>query len=1522
MKIQFLLITAIAIDLATVQANDTTSCGNNTDPCRECQGDGNTDNSIDTYTGNEKRFIDDLEVWGGVGEHQLVWRRYANSRFTNTVTTFGNGNNWRHSYQWEMSVATTDVYGPYKIEIYYPTGAHNSFYRTVSPGSTYESTPNISDILTLNAAQDTFTLQQADGFQYIFSKVVVVGVTRWRLSQFLDTQQNVYSFTYNSSNQLTRITEPGGRYLSITYAVLTYNNINDSQFGKIATPTAGWNTIISTHPTTAYRYLRYMGEHNKPTIAAEIEFLDASNNVLSGTPFSSGAPQTPGQDYTKAFDSDTSTAFSSALQVGDYVGFDLGTPQAVSSIRFYPPNGNPLAMKNGNFFGTNQAPASITVITQVQSSDGRSVTYHYSPFADSGLPYTWQVLSSVNYGDGTSATYSYGQNYPGTRPLLTEAADPRVPTAGTHLKWTYAAGDTHIVGYVKDESNGVTGMSVVSFTAAGQAKPVAHYSNGGVVTWTDSENTALVNSKADSLGRIFSYTYDAAGYGFLLSFKDALNRTTNWTKSLYNNPLSQTNPDGSSESWTRDSLDLVLTHTDELGRVTTYTRDGQHRVTRIDYPDTSYETFSYNGFGEVLSHRLRNGGTETNTYDARGLKASETDAEGNVTTYTYDSHDLRASATDPRNLTTSYEYNERGLLTKTTYPDGGTVAYGYDNFGNRTAVTNELGHTWTTVYDEWRRPISITDPLSRAISYNYDLPGGICGCGHSEELPTKITLPSGKMTVIAYDTEWQRTSVTVGAGTADAATTQYGYDLVGNLTSITDPRGKVWQFTYDTRHRRLTRKDPLNPTTQYGYDAVGNMLTETRPDTGIITNVYDSMNRLTQSTDSKSQVTQFGYDAGGNMVSLTDARSNAYGYDYDRLNRRTKVTYPDSSYEQWTYNDAADTSTPMLIYRGRDGSTMSCLYSNRNWETLCDFSDATTPDISMSYDVAGRLISRSTSVAASTYTYDDANQYLSETQTPTALGTGFTVGYAYDADGNRSSLTYPDGAVVDYTYTSRNQLKEVTAGGPSPLASFTYDLNDKRSSRALKNSTSTSYAYDNASRLTEIKHVKGTAVLAQFDYTLDAMGNRTQKAATGVVPNRTENYGYDAVDQLASANYGSRNEAFNYDAVGNRTGVVDSVTGTIGYNTNNLNQYSSVGAVAPTYDTNGNLAGYGSWSYGYDSKNRLLNAADGTSTATFTYDGRNRQVSRTINGTTTYFVYDEWDLIAEYDAAGALMQKYIRGPDDDELLAKIDSTGTIYYHQDGLGSTVALTDGTGALLESYEYDAFGKPDIYDGSGTAIAASAYANRFLFTGREWLSDIGLYDYRNRVYSPELGRFLQTDPIRNEHGEDLNPWIPLLGATGSKLIPSKFDYLAFPVSRTDENSKLNTVSDAFSELLCIEQNLYTLAFNAPTDFVDPDGWKPKPPNGKKPCGHDSYSGSAEDNTGPGKILDNKCSIPPFLFPIGILNHCPKEKNCCKKHDRCYLDNGCSSGSWFPWCGTQACHSCNAQVVRCILGGGTNAP
>ena len=183
---------------------------------------------------------------------------------------------------------------------------------------------------------------------------------------------------------------------------------------------------------------------------------------------------------------------------------------------------------------------------------------------------------------------------------------------------------------------------------------------------------------------------------------------------------------------------------------------------------------------------------------------------------------------------------------------------------------------------------------------------------------------------------------------------------------------------------------------------------------------------------------------------------------------------------------------------------------------------------------------------------------------------------------------------------------------------------------------------------------------------------------------------------------------------------------------------------------------------------------DETVTISFGYDPFARRIWKTVTETssplegegqgegegeetkTYFYVYDKEDIILEYltktedGETKTETTRYIHGPGIDEPLAIINSKGTYYYHADGLGSTVALTDVKQKVVESYTYTSFGE--------VKRQGDKVKNTFTFTGREWDKETGLYYYRARYYDPEIGRFISEDPI-------LKPISPItLGLTGS--------------------------------------------------------------------------------------------------------------------------------------------------------------
>jgi RHS repeat-associated protein len=236
-----------------------------------------------------------------------------------------------------------------------------------------------------------------------------------------------------------------------------------------------------------------------------------------------------------------------------------------------------------------------------------------------------------------------------------------------------------------------------------------------------------------------------------------------------------------------------------------------------------------------------------------------------------------------------------------------------------------------------------------------------------------------------------------------------------------------------------------------------------------------------------------------------------------------------------------------------------------------------------------------------------------------------------------------------------------------------------------------------------------------------------------------------------AATAGQRTVFYNNDPL-NRTSMIDNGTSTVYGPPSGVNQYTSVSGHTLAYDANFNLSGYDAWSYVYDADKRLISASgSGTAmgqghSAQFVYDGLGRCVKRTIDNVTTLITYDGWKPVAEWNGAGGLVAWNLYGPGADEILVRYDvgATKHVYYHLDALGHVQFLLDGNGDVLDKYTYDAFGKPKIMDGNGVERTTTSNGNRFLFTGREYLSALGLYDYRHRVYHPGLGRFMQVDPM----------------------------------------------------------------------------------------------------------------------------------------------------------------------------------
>jgi RHS repeat-associated protein len=1281
-------------------------------------GDVTTGCNYDPYTANAARSITDLVVAGGVGNYPLAFTRVANSRYSAGQDDNGNGlsadfgiaGNWVHSYQWAIDSVTKLSGKPTNFTVRYDDGRIVTFTTATCGGGGgggtcdlyYRGGQGVSDRLQVfwdSSSAGRAYLIKPDGGKVWFSIAITHPsgcsgciVYTYTVQGIIDPYGQITTISgspanfYPNSTGLVTVTEPGGRWIKLYYVQLPGDPWD--YFIDHVTASDG-RTVQYTYTTVAWydQRLTQVTYFNDPTLVASYSYqadnTNAGGNALLRTCVD---PMYAGPMWKIAYNYATGTN-------PDFTAVVYG--QILSE----------------NYFDGTNIGAAVSTLTVVNSTtrketraDGKTRTFTYN--STTGLLTSWTDFK------GNGASQAYDSN--------------------------------GYVNAITDFNNHSTNFTKNAFT-------------GGLLTATFPSTPE--DTPPNTPRGVVTYTYGST------SCADPNNQDSN-------NPY------------------YVCTVTDEGGHTTTYMRDTSKRVTHISYPDTGGQSFQYNSFGQVTSHTLLAGGIETFEYDTRGLLQKYRDAyhasplNPNIW-YLYDSVDRVSGVTDTLgsgpgdiNHTTSFAYNSRGDINVTTLPvdpnDGQrhTITKGYNLAnGTVTSVTDPLNHPTSFVYDDYKRPLTTTTPprfsndtMNHTGSVYYDANGTGNDYTHTDASPTWIVSPGGKKVKNAYDENLRKISVTVAFGTTAAATTTFGYDLNGNLISVVAAKeqpgqrfaGQSTVSAYDERNRPYSVTDPLGNVTSCTYDAADRKASATRANGQVVTfDSFDAMNRLRQSTAKQTPdpdaVTKYTYYTSGLLHTMQDPHlvavgsGEVYNYQYDSMGRKTSLTYPrptpsaTPTSESWHYDTAGRVDT----FTNRNGNTQRTLYDNLNRGYNVAWDDSgLTPTVTIGYDAASRVKAINNSSANISYVYFDDDLLSSETSTY-ADSVGRTVGYSYDPDANRASIQYPANAYsFTYDYTGRNQPWHVL-NNSTPIVTNVYDPDGNLVSSTPDTPPATSsFIYDGLDRLTHITHaLNGTT--RTFDYAYDSVSNRKWQQRDGA---KGDVFGYDLADQSTSIlpdvlNPGTTApgpQTIYYDANGNRT-TFSAYGPTDTYSTNNLNQYTQRNSSTAGYDTKGNMTtGLDGSSYAYDAQNRILTASKGGTNETFKYDGLNRQVSRQI-GTAqpVYNVYDGWNLIGEYAlGAGLPTVAYLGG------LKNL--TGNLYYYHDGGGSTSHLADNTGHLLESYRYDLQGTPLFYDASGNPVSASNFSVRHLFTGQQWYSELGLYDLRNRFYSPDIGRFLQGDPL----------------------------------------------------------------------------------------------------------------------------------------------------------------------------------
>jgi RHS repeat-associated protein len=751
-------------------------------------------------------------------------------------------------------------------------------------------------------------------------------------------------------------------------------------------------------------------------------------------------------------------------------------------------------------------------------------------------------------------------------------------------------------------------------------------------------------------------------------------------------------PIGRTIQYTYNTNGLLETVIDPNGGVTQYTYDTQNRILTItDAKNIQYVENFYGTSGKVLRQLQAANGEWLLKYEMVGATVSGPGCPG-PSCPTEDSW---------ANFQAGYTFQDGEVIATTVIdPLGNETTYRFNNSGYPIEKIDGLGQNLVMTRNSGNLLTSSTDPLGWTTSFSFDGAGNV----------TSTTDADGNTTTFTYEPTFNRV-----ASVTDAQTnvTTFTYDSNGNLVSTTDPLTNTTTLTYNPFGQPVGITDPIGNPTSFEYDEAGNLkatvdplgnrterfydplsrliaLTDPRGLTTFFD--YDPLNRVTQITDAKNGITGFTYDENGNLLTVTDANSNITTYTYDGQDRVDTRTDPLLRTETYVY----DFNGNLIQYTDRKGQVTDFTYDNLNRRILSQYADGSST--SFTYDSVGNLIQVNDSISgAIDFSYDNLNRLVSEI-TPQGVVT-----YGYDNLGRRTSMAVNGQIPVTYQYDSASRLTQV-AQGPQ-IVGLGYDAAGRRTSLSYPNGVSTSYVYDQSSRLLQIEHlnVSTQELIEQLGYTYDAAGNRISLTRS--------NWSATLLPDTVQAAYDAANEQIQFDSP-----------------TPNL-----------TYDANGNLTSQtdasGTTTYTWDARNRLVGISGPGVSASFVYDALGRRITKTINGVTTDFQYDGNDIVSE-ESGAAVSVTYLRSLNIDKPFIRKGSSEE-YYHTDALGSSVVLTDSSGAIDTFYEYEAFGETTV---SGTST------NPFQFTGRE-NDGIGQYYYRKRYYNPGFSRFISEDPLECE-------------------------------------------------------------------------------------------------------------------------------------------------------------------------------
>jgi RHS repeat-associated protein len=784
---------------------------------------------------------------------------------------------------------------------------------------------------------------------------------------------------------------------------------------------------------------------------------------------------------------------------------------------------------------------------------------------------------------------------------------------------------------------------------------------------------------------------------------------------------------------------------------------------------TRTSAFEYDPDSGLLTKEI----IEPNHASLRLEKSYQHDAYGNIIQSTTSGPDI-----DARSHFTRYDQDGRFVI-ESQNALGHTESKRYQ-MGNLVALTgpNKLTTTW--FYDSFGRKMleKRADGTETQTAYL------LCedSCPASATYYRKTTTSGAAPTQVYYDHLDRVVRETTLGFDNRPIHVDTQYDERGQIKRVSEPyfekESPVWTVNeYDILGRVIKQTAPDNSITTTRYEGFTTVVTNPLGQTQ--TRTVNSRQQMIESLDHFNHSLTYIYDGFGKLLELRDPMGNVTEIAYDQRGNKIKMIDPDTGTSRYQYNALGE---------------------------LVAQTDAKGQTVQMRYDQLGRLIWRQEPEGLSTWTYDTRPKGIGKlaqltgpngyqelytyghfgrlTETLTTIGEQhYPISKTYDQYGRVDSLTYPTGFAVRNLYdNAKGYLLEVQRASDHHV----YWRAEQRNARgqleqvSLGNGLVTQSVYD---KLTGRIQAIETSDLQNLQFSFDRLGNLTQRRKDNLV----ENFRYDALNRLIQTSVeGGQNTHIGYDALGNITYKSDVGNYSYGSRPHAVTAVSGHLNQAYRYDANGNRLSSTTGTVAYTSFNKPHTITEGHTTLQFLYGPNYSRYQKTvIKDSVTESVKTYIGGLYEQAISDTLTKDihYIFAGSDSIAIETQSSDGnhsTRYLHKDHLGSIEAITDEQGALVESFSFDAWGKRRA--ANWNALSEEALRNLIQegfqttsrgFTGHEHLDEVQLIHMNGRVYDPVIGRFISADPIVQAPAnlQNLNRYSYVLNNPLSLVDPSGF-------------------------------------------------------------------------------------------------------------------------------------------------------